>query len=116
MRPPRLVAGPLPCVVELLPSADSHEVMGQAVDDQLQPANDLTLTLAEFQSSEGCFSKAFHASPFVKTVSRFDSGRYLYVNDSFVKAEGLSSRRGNRENSNCPGQFGLITTLAENPT
>src|SRR5215207_3490626 len=63
--------------------------MDQAVDDSNHPATGQRSSVAEFNSAE-CFVKAFHASPYVQTVTRFDSGRYLYVNDRFVKAVGYA--------------------------
>ena len=65
------------------------EGMDQAVDDGKQSAGQGS-SLAEFQHSAECFAKAFHASPYVQAVTRFDTGRYLYVNDCFVKAAGYS--------------------------
>jgi PAS domain S-box-containing protein len=62
--------------------------MDQAVDDSNQAAIQRTSVTA-FKSAE-CFAKAFHASPFVQTVTEFDSGRYLYVNDSFVRVSGYT--------------------------
>ena len=63
--------------------------MDQAVDDSNQPATGQRSSVAEFNSAE-CFVKAFHAGPYVQTVTRFDTGRYLYVNDRFVKAVGYA--------------------------
>jgi PAS domain S-box-containing protein len=63
--------------------------MDQAVDDGNESAGHST-SLAEFRNSAECFAKAFHASPYVQAVTRFDSGRYLYVNDCFVEAAGYS--------------------------
>jgi len=63
--------------------------MDQTVDDSNQPATGQRGSVAELNSSE-CFVKAFHASPYVQTVTNFDTGRYLYVNDRFVKAVGYA--------------------------
>ncbi|HSD47886.1 MAG TPA: ATP-binding protein [Pyrinomonadaceae bacterium] len=57
------------------------------MDDSNQPATGQRGSVGQFNFAE-CFLKAFHASPYVQTVTRFDSGRYLYVNDGFVKAVG----------------------------
>lgn len=64
--------------------------MDPRVDDNNQPAMGRRLSVAEFKHSAECFAKAFHASPYVQTVSRFDTGRYLYVNDRFVKTVGYT--------------------------
>jgi PAS domain S-box-containing protein len=45
--------------------------------------------VGEFNSAE-CFVKAFHATPCVQTLTTFDTGRYLYVNDRFVTAVGYA--------------------------
>jgi PAS domain S-box-containing protein len=45
--------------------------------------------VGQFNFAE-CFVKAFHASPYVQTVTRFDTGSYLFVNDRFVKAVGYA--------------------------
>jgi PAS domain S-box-containing protein len=63
--------------------------MDQAVDDSNQHATGQRGSVAELNSAE-CFVKAFHASPYVQTVTSFDTGRYLYVNDRFVKAVGYA--------------------------
>ena len=57
------------------------------MDDSNQPATGQRGSVGQFNFAE-CFLRAFHASPYVQTVTRFDSGRYLYVNDGFVKAVG----------------------------
>src|SRR5215213_3977585 len=64
--------------------------MGQAVDDSIQPPIGQSRSVAEFEHSAECFTRAFHASPYVQTVTKFDTGRYLYVNDCFVKAVGYA--------------------------
>src|SRR5688572_6770515 len=66
--------------------------MDQAVDDSNQPATGQypNVTASEFRRSVECFAKAFHASPFVQTVTKFDTGRYLYVNDRFVSDAGYT--------------------------
>jgi PAS domain S-box-containing protein len=63
--------------------------MDQAVDDSHQAAIGQRISVAALNSAE-CFTRAFHASPFVQTVTEFDSGRYLHVNDCFVRAAGYS--------------------------
>lgn len=63
--------------------------MDQAVDDSNQAAIGQRISVAALNSAE-CFAQAFHASPFVQTVTEFDSGRYLHVNDSFVRVTGYS--------------------------
>jgi PAS domain S-box-containing protein len=62
--------------------------MDQAVDDS-QAAISQRISVAAFNSAE-CFARAFHVSPFVQTVTEFDSGRYLYVNDCFVRVAGYT--------------------------
>jgi len=42
------------------------------------------------QQSEERFSTAFHMSPVPMTINRFDDGRYLDVNDSFVRMLGFT--------------------------
>lgn len=37
-----------------------------------------------------CFARAFHASPFLQALTDFDSGRYLHVNDCFVRVAGYT--------------------------
>lgn len=64
--------------------------MGQGVDQTIPPAIARSVSPLESENSAECFSRAFHSSPYVQTVTRFDSGRYLYVNDSFVKAAGFA--------------------------
>lgn len=59
------------------------------MDDSNQPATGHRGSVGEFNSAE-CFVKAFHVSPYVQTVTTFDTGRYLYVNDRFVKAVGYA--------------------------
>ena len=59
------------------------------MDDSNQAAIGQRSSVAAFNSGE-CFAKAFHASPFVQTVTEFDSGRYLYVNDCFVRVAGYT--------------------------
>ena len=63
--------------------------MDQAVDDSNQAAIGQRISVAVFNPAE-CFAKAFHASPFVQTLTEFDTGRYLYVNDCFVRAAGYT--------------------------
>ena len=63
--------------------------MDQAVDDSNQHATGQRSSVPDLNSAE-CFVKAFHASPYVQTVTSFDTGRYLYVNDRFVKAVGYA--------------------------
>lgn len=63
--------------------------MDQAVDDSNQAAIGQRISVATFNVAE-CFAKAFHASPFVQTLTEFDTGRYLYVNDCFVKVAGYT--------------------------
>jgi PAS domain S-box-containing protein len=63
--------------------------MDQAVDDSNQPATGQRGGVGEYNSAE-CFVRAFHASPYVQTVTTFDTGRYVYVNDHFVKAVGYA--------------------------
>jgi PAS domain S-box-containing protein len=63
--------------------------MDQAVDDSNQAAIGQGISVAAFNSAE-CFAQAFQASPFVQTVTQFDSGRYLYVNDCFVRVVGYT--------------------------
>jgi PAS domain S-box-containing protein len=63
--------------------------MDQAVDDSNQAAIGQRISVAEINSAE-CFAKAFHASPFVQAVTKFDSGCYLYVNDCFVRTAGYT--------------------------
>lgn len=64
--------------------------MDQAVDDSNQPAISQSSSVAEFNQFAECFARAFHASPSVQTVTTFDTGCYLYVNDRFVKAAGYA--------------------------
>lgn len=59
------------------------------MDDTNQPATGQRRSVGEFNSAE-CFVKAFHATPYVQTLTTFDTGRYLYVNDCFVKAVGYA--------------------------
>jgi PAS domain S-box-containing protein len=59
------------------------------VDDSNQAAIGQRISVAALNSAE-CFARAFHASPFVQTVTEFDSGRYLHVNDCFVRVAGYS--------------------------
>ena len=59
------------------------------MDDSNQAAIGQRSSVSAFNSGE-CFAKAFHASPFVQTVTEFDSGRYLYVNDCFVRVAGYT--------------------------
>lgn len=63
--------------------------MDQAVDDSNQAAIGQRISVAAFNAAE-CFAKAFHASPFVQTLTEFDTGRYLYVNDCFVRVAGYA--------------------------
>ena len=63
--------------------------MDQAVDDSNQAAIGQRISVAALNSAE-CFARAFHASPFVQTVTEFDSGRYLHVNDCFVRVAGYT--------------------------
>ena len=63
--------------------------MDQAVDDSNQAAIGQRISVAALNSAE-CFARAFHASPFVQAVTEFDSGRYLHVNDCFVKVTGFT--------------------------
>ena len=63
--------------------------MDQAVDDSNQAATGQWASVAALNSAE-CFARAFHASPFVQAVTEFDSGRYLYVNDCFVRVAGYA--------------------------
>ena len=57
------------------------------MDDNNQPATGQRGSVGQFNFAE-CFLRAFHASPYVQTVTSFDSGRYLYVNDGFVRTVG----------------------------
>lgn len=59
------------------------------MDDSNQAASGQRINEAAFNATE-CFAKAFHASPFVQTVTEFDTGRYLYVNDCFVEVAGYA--------------------------
>ncbi|MFN2408082.1 MAG: nitrogen regulation protein NR(II) [Pyrinomonadaceae bacterium] len=59
------------------------------MDDSNQPATGQRGSVGEFNSAE-CFVKAFHANPYVQTLTTFDTGRYLYVNDRFVKTVGYA--------------------------
>ncbi len=59
------------------------------MDDSNQPAPGQRGSVGEFNSAE-CFVKAFHANPYVQTLTTFDTGRYLYVNDRFVKTVGYA--------------------------
>lgn len=59
------------------------------MDDSNQPATGQRGSVGEFNSAE-CFVKAFHATPYVQTLTTFDTGRYLYVNDRFVKTVGYA--------------------------
>ncbi|HEU4797213.1 MAG TPA: PAS domain S-box protein, partial [Pyrinomonadaceae bacterium] len=63
--------------------------MDQAVDDSNQAAIGQRTSVAAFNSAE-CFARAFHASPFVQAITEFESGRYLYVNDCFVRVAGYA--------------------------
>ena len=63
--------------------------MDQAVDDSNQAAISQRISVAALNSAE-CFARAFHASPFVQTVTEFDTGRYLHVNDCFVRVAGYT--------------------------
>lgn len=63
--------------------------MDQAVDGSNQAAIGQRSAVSAFSAGE-CFARAFHRSPFVQTVTEFDSGRYLYVNDCFVSAAGYT--------------------------
>jgi PAS domain S-box-containing protein len=64
--------------------------MDQGVDDSNQPAISQSSSVAEFKQFAECFARAFQASPYVQTVTTFDTGCYLYVNDCFVKAAGYA--------------------------
>ena len=59
------------------------------MDDSNQPASGQRGSVGDFNSAE-CFVKAFHATPYVQTLTTFDTGRYLYVNDRFVKTVGYA--------------------------
>ncbi len=59
------------------------------MDDSKQPATGQGSSVGEFNSAE-CFVKAFHANPYVQTLTTFDTGRYVYVNDRFLKTVGYA--------------------------
>ena len=59
------------------------------MDDSNQPATGQRRSVGEFNSAE-CFIKAFYATPYVQTLTTFDTGRYLHVNDRFVKTVGYA--------------------------
>ena len=63
--------------------------MDQAVDDSNQAAIGQRTSMTAPNPAE-CFARAFHASPFVQALTEFDSGRYLHVNDRFVKVAGYT--------------------------
>lgn len=44
------------------------------------------------RESEEKFSKAFHASPFSISISRLDDGKFIEVNDSFLKDKGYTRK------------------------
>ena len=58
------------------------------MDDSNQPVISQDLRVARSKHGAECFVKAFNASPFVQTITTFDSGRYLFVNDCFVTTAG----------------------------
>lgn len=64
--------------------------MGQAVDVRNQTASKRRQCVFEFSNGTGCLASAFHRTPHVQTVTSFDSGHYLYVNDNFVTAAGYA--------------------------
>lgn len=59
------------------------------MDETNHPATGHGGSVGKFNFAE-CFARAFHASPYVQTVTAFDTGRYLYVNDRFVQAVGYA--------------------------
>lgn len=63
--------------------------MDQAVDDSNKAAIGQWNSVAAPDHAE-CFARAFHASPFVQALTDFDSGRYLHVNDCFVRVAGYT--------------------------
>jgi PAS domain S-box-containing protein len=61
------------------------------VEDQLRQANlDLNTKIKELLHSEEKFNKAFHASPVIMSISTLKDGRYMEINDSFVRLHGYS--------------------------
>lgn len=60
--------------------------MDQAVDENNQPATGQNSSVFDFKQRAECFARAFHASPYVQTLTSFDTSPYLYVNDRFVRA------------------------------
>lgn len=45
------------------------------------------------RSSEERFSRAFHSAPLLMTISSLDEGRYIEVNEAFVRATGYTRER-----------------------
>ncbi|HEX6719672.1 MAG TPA: ATP-binding protein [Pyrinomonadaceae bacterium] len=64
--------------------------MGHNADHSNTVATATRRSVPEFSDADGCLSKAFHTGPYIQTVTSFDTGHYLYVNDNFVKAAGYA--------------------------
>lgn len=51
----------------------------------------LRLAHEQLRQSEERFSRAFHANPAMMTITRFDNGRFVSVNESFLRAIGYAT-------------------------
>ncbi|HBB65700.1 MAG TPA: hypothetical protein DCZ93_00060 [Elusimicrobia bacterium] len=55
-----------------------------------QDITDRKMAEAELSSSKERFQKAFHAAPFLMSLSEIETGRYIEVNDKFCEVTGFS--------------------------
>ena len=70
--------------------AAQHQETRRLRDELAARVDELAARLKEMRRSEEKFSRIFHASPVTILISRFESGRYLDVNDAFEHQFGWS--------------------------
>lgn len=60
------------------------------IDGLLWDITERKISEAELKASEERFQKAFHAAPFLMSLSEIETGRYIEVNDKFCEVTGFS--------------------------